>query len=135
MKKNKSRAVLAILFVVWIMLWINFMTRDLIKRSDFRDYKALIIRDASGKRSYTYGDCLFEFLDFCKGNLPEFASYDLIGIEGLSLAQRRAIYYLYPYTKKENANFLLVFNKSGFKKDGYALYRKLDNSRFILKRT
>ena len=130
--KHKAR-IGSILVIVWIVLWVNFMMRDLIKRGDLHDYKALIARDANGKKSYTYGDYSFEFLNFCKNTLPKSADYNFIGIEEFSLSQRRAIYYLYPHIKKQKADFLLVFNKPGFKRKGYVLYKKLDNSRFILR--
>lgn len=100
-----------ILTVIWALLWINFMMRDLIKKGDLHDYRVLIARDAAGKKSYTYGDYLFEFLDYHKNTLPEYADYNLVGIEEFSLEERRAVYYLYPHIKKEKANFLLVFNK------------------------
>jgi len=124
----------AILLIAWIAIWINFMARDLIKRGNLHDYKALIVRDATGKKSYTYGDYLFDFLNFCKEALPGSSDYSLVGVEKFSLRERRAVYYLYPNIKKEKASFLLVFNEPGFKRKGYVLYKKLDNFRFILKR-
>ncbi len=135
MRKIKHKALTgAILLIVWIVIWINFMARDLIKKGNLHDYRALIARDATGKKSYTYGDYLFEFLNFCKNALPKSADYNFIGIEEFSLRERRAVYYLYPHIKKEKASFVLVFNNPGFKRKGYVLYKKLDNFRFILKR-
>ena len=124
----------AILLVIWIAIWINFMARDLIKKGHLHDYKTLIARDAAGKKSYTYGDYFFDFLSFCENTLPGSSDYELLGIEEFSLRERRAVYYLYPHIKKEEASFLLVFNEPGFKKKGYVLYKKLDDFRFILKR-
>ena len=108
--------------------------RDLIKKGHFGDYKILAFRNIPGKRSYDYGDNLFEFLEFCKTALPESANYDFAGVEKLSLEDRRAVYYLYPHIKKGKADFLLIYNKPAFKKEGYRLYKKLDNFRFILER-
>ncbi|MBI4974676.1 MAG: hypothetical protein HZC19_02570, partial [Candidatus Omnitrophica bacterium] len=104
------------------------------KKKYLNGYRILIARNEEGKRAYTYGEGLFEFLSFCKSSLPSLASYDLVGIEAGSLDSRRSIYYLYPHIKIENADYLLVFNKPDFKKTGYNLYKRLDNSRFILKR-
>lgn len=134
MRNIKFQTRIGYVFIIaWIALWINFIMRDLIKRGDLYDYKALIARDATGKKSYTYGDRLFKFLSFCKNILPKSANYDLVGIEEFSLRERRAIYYLYPHIKKEKPSFLLVFDRPGFKRRGYVLYRELDNSTFILK--
>ena len=121
-------------FVIWLIIWVNFIARDLFKKKYLNDYRILIARNEEGKRSYTYGDHLFEFLSFCKAALPAPAGYGLIGIEEGSLDSRRTIYYLYPHLKSEDADYLLIFNKPDFKKTGYILYKRLDNSRFILKR-
>lgn len=88
-----------------------------------------------GKASYTYGDRLFEFLRFCNNALPDNASYDLAGVEDLSLDSRHAVYYLYPHLKEKDAQYILVFDKPGYAKDGYIPFRELDPSRFMLKRT
>ena len=132
---NMIKKILKILFVVWIILWVNFIIRDLFVRGYFEDYKNLAKKNAEEKRSYAYGDYLFNFLEFSKKSLPEGANFGLVGIDELSLDGRRSIYYLYPYVKRDNPNFILVFKKAGFRKNGYKLYRKLDNASFILKRT
>lgn len=126
--------ILKVFFVIWGIIWVNFIARDLLRKGYLNDYQILIGRDEEGKRSYTYGDYVFEFLSFCESSLPSQAGYELIGIEEGSLDSRRAIYYLYPHIKKGGADYLLVFNRPDFRKTGYILYKKLDNSRFILRR-
>lgn len=133
-KISCNRKVGALLLIAWVILWVNFMTRDLLRKGDFNDYKILIARDAPGKKSYTYGDSLFEFLRFSEKALPKNTDYKLVGIEEFSLSQRRAVYHLYPCIETKSPRFLLVFNKPAFKQRGYGLYKKLDNSRFILRR-
>ena len=121
-------------FVVWIVIWLNFFIRDLTKGKYLKEYKVLLSRDAIGKASYTYGDHFFEFLEFCKKTLPDNADYDLTGVDEASVDFRRAIYYLYPHFKKDAAQYVLVFDKPGYAKDGYMLFKELDPSRFVLKR-
>ena len=128
----KKLALIAI--IVWIAIWVNFITRDLFVKGYFKEYKTLALKDSQGKASFTYGKRLFDFLNFCKENLPQSAGYDFIGIKEPTIAGRRAIYYLYPHVKNRNARFLLVFEKPGFKRNGFKLFKKLDSSRFILKR-
>ena len=123
-----------ILFSIWIILWVNFILRDLFVRGYFKEYKTLALQNSQGKASFTYGKRLFDFLNFCKENLPQSAEYDFVGLKEPSLAGRRAIYYLYPHVKNRNARFLLVFEKPGFDKKGFKLFKELDSSRFILKR-
>ena len=123
-----------IAIIAWIAIWVNFIARDLFVKGYFNGYKTLALQNSRGKASFTYGKRLFDFLNFCKENLPQLAEYDFIGIKETTLAGRRAIYYLYPHVKNRDARFLLVFEKPGFDKEGFKLFKKLDNSRFILKR-
>ena len=51
-----------VVILIWIAIWVNFIARDLIKGGNLRDYKALIARNAAGRKSYIYGDYLFDFL-------------------------------------------------------------------------
>lgn len=126
---------LRLVFVVWVVLWVNFMIRDLTKGGGFKEYKALLSRNAEGKVSYVYGDRLFEFLKFSKANLPKGAAYDTVGTE-LSVRDsadsRRAVYYLYPHMKVSGAEYLLVFDMPGYIRPGYDIFKVLDDRRFIL---
>ena len=130
---NKKR-IFAVIFVIWISLWLNFVFRDLIRKGRYDDYKELIGKDEIARYTHTYGEAYFEFLVFCKRSLPKDATYSLAGIEELSLDYRRAVYYLYPNILRENADYLLVFGLSDYSKSGYRMYKMLDNTRFILYR-
>ncbi len=134
MMKNRRKKIFILLFIAWIILWLNFFLRDLTKGKGFKEYKALLSRDDTGKRSWTYGDRLFEFLIFTEKSLPSGASYNLAGVDGTSVDFRRAIYYLYPHFKEDKALYILVFDKPGYKQAGFSLFKELDPSRFILKR-
>jgi len=134
MTKNRYKKLFILLFAAWVIIWINFLIRDLTKGGYLKAYKILLSRDAEGKKSYTYGDRLFEFLTFCEKSLPAGAAYDLAGVDESSVDFRRAIYYLYPHFKEENASYILVFDKPGYAKDGYSPFKELDSSRFILKK-
>ena len=129
-RKNIFRIIL----IIWVILWVNFIARDLFRKGYIRDYRALIKRDAEGKRSYTYGDRFYEFLKFAKSTIQGKSDYEFVGVDDGSLASRRGIYYLYPCLKKEGPEYLLVYNVPGYRRDGFSLYAKLDNERFILKK-
>ena len=133
--KISHRHILLLLFIVWIVLWFNFLVRDMTKNKYFRDYGILLSTNAMGKASYTYGDRLFEFLKFCAKELPDGASYNLSGVDESSVDFRRAIYYLYPHFKNDEALYVLVFDKPGYAPEGYKIFKELDPSRFILKRS
>ena len=132
--KPRYKILFISLFAVWIVIWLNFFIRDLTKGKYLKEYKALLSRDATGKASYTYGDRLFEFLKFCENTLPDNAGYNLAGVDESSIDFRRVIYYLYPHFKEDAAQYMLVFDKPGYSKDGYMLFKELDSSSFILKR-
>ena len=128
--KNK---ILAVLFLVWVILWAIFVLRELFVKSNIKDYAALASRDLEGKRSYIIGDKLYEFLVFCKKNLPEDATYRFVGVEDGSIEQRRAAYYLYPMLESAAPQYLIVFNKQYIAgKDGES-FVALDGMRYVVK--
>lgn len=130
MKNN----ILKIAFLVWVILWIWFVVRDLFLKDNMNSYRVLITRSLEGKHSYVTGDRLYEFLQFSSGKLPAHVSYNIVGFEPESLENRRAVYYMYPLIEKDDPDYILVYDKPGFEKAGYVMDSKMDGSRYILKR-
>ena len=121
------------LIVFWIILWANFIGRDLIKRKQLKDYMILAGSNAEEKYAYTYGKRFFELLELSKKHIPEGEKFKFSGIEKFSLASRRGIYYMYPSIESKVANYILVDEgKQNF--PGFSLFKKIDNKRFILKK-
>lgn len=133
MKINKM-IIIRIIFIIWAILWINFILRDLFKKKYLKDYMILIGRNEDSRRSYVYGDSFYEFLKFSKNKLSPQSTYRLIGVKDYSIEYRRAVYYLYPIIESDKADYILVFNKNGYKERGYLRFAALDDSRFILKK-
>ena len=129
----KSR-ILKIAFLVWIALWISFIARELFAKGNIRDYRVLLSRSLEGKRYYVVGDKLYEFIAFCKKTVPIGSAYHLIGIEDGAVDKIRAIYYLYPNVKRDEPEYIFVYDKPAVKKAGYSLFAKLDDNRYILKK-
>ena len=125
---------LKIIIIIWIVLWINFIARDLYTRGYLNEYKILARSDYEEKHAQVYGKRFYEFLKFAKDIIPPNERYDFVGINNFSLDGRRGIYYLYPRLKKEKADYLLVYGVQGFRKDGFRVHAKLDKTRIILKR-
>ncbi|OGW75394.1 MAG: hypothetical protein A2Z72_03000 [Omnitrophica bacterium RBG_13_46_9] len=125
---------LEVIITVWIILWVNFMGRDLYRKKYLDEYRILVKCTSEEKRARTYGEHFYEFLRFAKTHVPGSASYGFAGVEDFSLASRRGIYYLYPCLKKQNPDYVLAYGIPGFEKDGFSVYARLDNTRFILKR-
>jgi hypothetical protein len=137
------KTLLKIAFAVWVVLWISFTARELFVKGALKDYKVLLSRSLEGKRAYVTGDKFYGFLTFCRANMPAGVTYGLAGVnkgpgkENIdpSLLERRAFYYLYPYLPTEEPEYILVYEESGIKKDGYYRCAKLDDNSYILKNT
>lgn len=126
--------ILKILFLVWMILWLMFVARELFVKSNIADYRALLSRTLEGKRSYVTGDRLYDFLTFCRKNLPPDAAYELAGVEDGSIEKRRAVYYLYPALESRDPEFILFYDIAGPARGGYEKSASMDGSRYILKK-
>ena len=129
-----KKYIFAAIFIIWCVLWLNFIARDFYKHKLFGEYVTLMRSDYDGKYAVTYGKNLYRFLKFSKTVLPEEASFRLEGIKAFSIDSRRTIYYLYPALNKENPEYILVYNRRGFQMDGYKMCESLNSADFILKR-
>jgi len=130
----KARLIIALIFI-WVILWVNFLTRDLYRRGHLKDYIVLASSDAVEKHAYTYGEDYYKFLNFAKTTIPEGAFYDFVGIHNSSLNARRGMYYLYPCLKSKTPEYILVYKPVKlYVKRGFRLHALLDKERFILKR-
>jgi hypothetical protein len=127
--KNIARIALG----VWVILWLVFEIRPLIKERRLAQYRALIGRPLEARRAIVYGERLCGFLNFAKAKLPQGAAYKFIGPASGSIDFVRADYYLYPLLRSEEPDFILVYNLSGFKRTGYGLFASLDDKNFIMK--
>lgn len=135
-----KKKILIIIFLVWIVLWVVFLARELFHKGEFNNYKALIFKSLDGKKSFVTGDRLYEFIVFCKKNIPAGATYKISSKEVkvnsniMSLSGRRFIYELYPSLINNNPDYIFVFDSPEGKVSGYKLFAKLDDNRYILGR-
>jgi len=132
MKINKL-LIMRVVFVVWIVLCINFIARELFKKGYIKDYITLLSRDEDGRRSYVYGDDFYGLLKYFKDNAKPGTTFRISGIKELSVDDRRAVYFLYPFLKSSEPDYILVFNED-VKDDRYEMSSKLDDKRYILKK-
>lgn len=126
-----------IILAVWVLAWLFSNVRGFIVEKDkstFKDYMGLVFADEEGKRAIVFGEDQYKFFKFCKANLPDQASYEIIGIPEDSIDLPRLNYYLYPSLRNQNPDFILVYKKAGFEKQENILYASLNKESFILKR-
>ncbi|MBU0605676.1 MAG: hypothetical protein KKH77_05255 [Candidatus Omnitrophica bacterium] len=113
---RRPEAILKILFIVWVVLWIGFLARELFVKNNIRDYKNLLTRTLEGKRSYVTGDRLYDFLTYCKTTMPENSAYNIIGMDEGALESRKAVYYLYPNVKTADPDFIIDISQYTIKR-------------------
>ena len=128
MKKN----ILKIIFAVWIVLWVFFLVRE-DKDGQYRDLRYMYTHGYEDKSSYVMGDELYDFLVFCRKNMPEGATYELSGFENLSIGEVRARYFLWPFRRVEkDPDFIIVCGKKGAKVPGYSRRAQYDGPGCLL---
>lgn len=129
--------ILKLVFIAWVAMWLLFTIRGPFVKGYVSEYRQLLSRSLEGKRSFMTGDRIYEFIVFCGKNMPQGSSYEIIGMEKKDIdpiEKRRAVYYLYPNMEAKNPDFILVYDEPGFAKAGYAVFLRLDGTRYILKR-
>ena len=124
--------VLRLIIIAWVMTWAGL----LIHGKKDRQYKALayLYTHAPEERlRYVTGERLSDFIDFCRENLPEDATYRLWCFGNLSLDEVRARYELWPLKRvKDNADFILSFEDKGEVLEGYKEYKRFDGNGLIM---
>ena len=108
--------ILKALFILWIVLWIGFLARELFVKNNIRDYKNLLTRTLEGKHSYVTGDRLYDFLTYCKTMMPENSAYNIVGMDEGALESRKAVYYLYPNVKTADPDFIIDISQYTIKR-------------------
>ncbi len=129
-----ANRVFRIIFLVWIVLWVYLIARELFIKKHVREYAILLSRDYEGKHSFVTGDRLYELLQASRKSIPQESTYRLIGFEDGSLDKRRAAYYLYPRLEKEPADYIIVYGLPEYFEAGYGIISQLDEKRAILKK-
>ena len=130
---NKQN-MLKIIFAVWIVLWIFFLVRE-DKSDQYRELRYLYAHNSAENARYIAGEDLYDFLVFCKDNIPTGFTYRLSGFQKFSIDEMRARYFLWPLKSiADNPDFIIVYGGKGEKVPGYKVFMKFDNKGCILER-
>ena len=122
------------IFVLWIGIWGLFWIRPLIiGKSEFTKNLRLLRLGFEERKELVYGRDLYQFLTFCKSQLPLGARYRLVGLDSASLDWLRAVYDLYPCLVSGEPEYLLVYKQPQFHTDHFERSASLDADSFILK--
>lgn len=124
-----------VILAVWIALWLLYLIRPYFKRDLITEYKTLISRPLEGKRSYAAGDKLYGFMIGCRKSIPEKRfTFSVAGLDDYPLCRCRMAYYLYPALLSGDAEYILVFEKPDYGKEGYAIFKRFGGDNYILKK-
>lgn len=129
-----SKAVFVIIGAIWIIIWLNFLGRDLFKKGGLKDYARLLKMNTEERRAFAYGDTLYGLLRLVKKSIPNGSAYRFVDNEEYSISYRRAVYYLYPLLQSDKADYIVVYGRPDYKEKGYAFFAGFDKDNFILKK-
>jgi len=131
-----KKIIVRLIFVIWIAVWLLYLVKPYFKRDLIGEYKTLLSRPLEGKWSYVTGDELYSFISICRDSMPDKSfTYSMEGLEGDHLGQRRVAYYLYPGISTGDPDYILVYKKPGYGKDGYYLFKKFKEDKYILRKS
>lgn len=118
--------------LAWLILWVIFMVREN-KKGEYVKLGYLYTHSDAEKKRFIMGGDLYDFVDFCKKNIPSGGSYNLIGIENLDMV--RARYMLWPAVMSQiEPEFILIYKSNLFIPENYELLKQFQQTGYILKR-
>lgn len=123
---NKT-TVLKLILVAWLVVWVIFLVRE-DKDDQYIGLKYLYTHGYSEGVRYIMGDKLNDFLLFAERNIPEGATYELLGFQRFSIDGYLVRYYLWPLKSvSTDPDFKLRMGATQEKIDGYREYKRYDN--------
>ena len=108
--KDLMRNIIRLLFVTWVVMWVIFTIRPILKNSLISEYSQLFGKPLDERRAIVYGKGLCAFLKSAKDAMPVGATYAIEGFEEGSVDIVRAEYYLYPCVQSKYPQYVLTLN-------------------------
>lgn len=131
---TRMKALSRVIIIMWLILWAFFLIRE-DKDGQYASLKTIYTIPDSEKFRFILGANLYDFLLFCRSNIPDGATYNMEGFEKFSIDAVRARYFLYPLREVlENADFKIVYGKSPVSLDGYKIVKTFNDNGHIFKR-
>ncbi|MDD5422033.1 MAG: hypothetical protein WC592_07850 [Candidatus Omnitrophota bacterium] len=121
--------------VIWVFIWLLFSVRGYIL-TDSKVFKNSLGKSVEQKKRNLMKSGLYDFVLFCQKNIPEKENfvfvYDAKALDPVEGS--RVSYYLYPRKMIKDAPYIMVFDMSGYKKEGFKLHASLSKNSFILRK-
>ena len=104
------------------------------KKGEHAQLRYLYSHSDTEKRRFILGRELYDFVNFCKKTIPPGESYNLLGVEDLSIV--RARYILWPLVmNRVDPEFILIYKSSIAIPDNYEIFKRfLDNGTIFKKK-
>ncbi len=129
-----KRNIFKIIFAVWIVLWLLFLIRQ-DKDEQYSALRYLYTHDSAEKVRFAYGEELCDYLVFCGQNIPEGATYQLLGFKKFSIHEVRSRYFLWPLKgSDEDPDYKIVYGDVTLKPPGYKEFKRFGTIGRILKK-
>ncbi len=123
-----------VIIIIWMVLWVFFLVRE-DKDGQYQTLNSLYRSIGEEKIKVLYGSDMYDFLAYCRGEIPGGSSFEIIGIEEFSIDQVRARYFLWPLINKEGeADFKIVFAVKAPKIPGFRMFREYGGKGYIFAR-
>ena len=125
--------IFTIIFITWVFMWLLFFVRGLVK-AELKDYKNLFGKTLEEKEAYVSGKEFFDFINFCKKEIPKCATYSVEANYDQTMDYFRFAYYIYPVKRDRDDPDYIVCYKMKFAKATYIRAAALADDKYILKR-
>jgi len=121
--------------IIWLLFGTFLILSDL--KHNYGNYKMLIPLSLDERRAVTTGRDFYKFLTFCDRAIPQGKAIKWIFAEGtlweIRYLEFRANYYLYPRSYRDNACYIIVYNRQDYKAPpGYRLLCIYGENKYIL---
>lgn len=104
--------------IVWFLMTVFLIIFDF--KNNYKNYEAIAQSSLNDKRALITGRDFYQFLMFCNRLIPEEKGIRWLFPEGRFLGNDeylfyKAYYYLYPRNYRDNADYIVVYDRQGFK--------------------
>src|SRR3989338_7915064 len=102
-----QRIIFRMIFIAWVAMWLLFLVRGFVK-VEWKEYKNLFGKTLEEKEAYVSGKEFFDFINFCKKEIPKCATYSVEANYDQSMDYFRFAYYIYPVKRDRDAPDYIV---------------------------
>lgn len=125
-----------IVMAIFLLIWSVCVFADFKQNALF--YRYLLNNNLEGRRvAVNYYD-FYRFIVLCNNDIPKDEDVAwVLNKKDKALSRSLAMrlhYYLLPRNFRRQANYILVYELPGYKREGYEVYKEYVPGKFILKR-